>query len=334
MRRLFTLGLVFLLSWCGWWVFAAFSLENGIARWLDDRRGEGWQAEVQDISTAGFPASIEARLVNPALADPHTGVAFEASQLVIRAPAWWPGYAQVVFPAEEMVFASPEARRSLLTHDATADLRLKPGTALELEEMALTSGAWALTAPEGSIMAAQGITMRMRQADTTAAQYDFTLQAPAFQPGSLPRRALRIPADWPIAFDSLALEMTVLFDRPFDITTLEAARPQPRRIDMPLAEAAWGKLLMRAAAGLDVSDSGLLTGEVSLQMRNWRDMLKLAETAGVLPAALRPQVENILAALARGGGNPDAIDLELSLRNGNVFLGFIPLGPAPRLVLR
>lgn len=334
MRRLLWLVGVFALIWSGWWFFAATSLQTGIAQWFEDRRAEGWQADLADTHISGFPTSIGVKLIDPVLADPETGVAFETSTLDISAPAWWPGYVNVLFPPEGMVFATPQGRRTLQTTQASADLRLRPGAALEVEESALTSGPWNLTAPEGSLMAAQGLTLRMQQSQTTAAQYDVTFDAPAFQPGSLPREALRVPATWPIAFDSLALDMTVLLDRPIDRTTLEDARPQPRRIDLRLVEAVWGTLSLRSAATLDVTEAGVLDGTVSLQARNWRDMLDLAQTAGTLPDALRPQVENILGALARGGGNPDTLDLELTLRDGTAFIGFIPLGPVPRLILR
>jgi hypothetical protein len=213
-------------------------------------------------------------------------------------------------------------------------LRLRPGGALEMEEMAVISGPWNITGPEGSLMGAQALTLRVRQDTDQAERYAFTLGAPAFQPGSLPRAALRIPSEWPVTFDSLALDATALFDRPFDRDTIETARPQPRRIDLQRLEAIWGSMVLRGVAGLDVAEDGLVSGEVSLQARNWQEMLNIAEAAGTLPSQIRPQVETILAALARGNGNPEALDLTLSFSDGTTFLGFIPLGPAPRLILR
>lgn len=334
MRRLVWLGAIFALMWSGWWYFAATSLQSSVTQWFEERRAEGWQADMADTRIGGYPLALGVTLERPALADPQTGVAFETTALEITAPAWWPGYVTLAFPSEDVIFANPQGRQVVRATAAQADLRLRPGTNLQVEEMALTSGPWSLTAAAGSVMAAGGLTLRMLQTPGTAEQYDFTLDAPAFEPGSLPRAALRVPADWPLAFDSLALDMTVLFDRPIDQSTLEEARPQPRRVDLRLAEAVWGTLALRSAAQLDVSDAGLLNGAVSLQARNWRGMLELAETAGALPASLRPQIENILGALARGGGNPDTLDLELTLRDGTAFIGFIPLGPAPRLILR
>lgn len=334
MRRLVWLGIVFAVLWSGWWFFAASGLQSGLTRWFEDRRSDGWQAEIADTALSGFPLKLDVTLERPMLADPETGVAFEASTVMISAPTYWPGYVSLFFPQDEMLFASPSGRSTLTADTAVANLRLHPGATLEVEELALTSGPWRLDTPGGSLMSAQGLSVGMRQDVENANRYAVTLDAPSFQPGSVPRAALRIPTDWPIAFDSLTMDMTATFDRPFDRSTLETQRPQPRRIDLSLAQAAWGTLLLRGAADLDVSTTGAMTGEISLQAKNWQDMLVLAETAGILPPALQPQAENILQALARGSGNPNSIDVTLSLRDGTIFLGFIPLGQAPLLILR
>lgn len=334
MRRLIWLIVLFAALWSGWWFFATNSLKTGLEVWLADRRAEGWQADVSDITTSGFPLALETQLLNPVLADPDTGLVLATSGLEITAPVWWPGHVSVHFPADEMTVASPDQRHSILAENAQANLRLRPGTTLEVEQMALTSGPWTLALPQGTLMSAAGLTVDMTQNAEDPNAYAVVLDAPAFEPGSVPRSALIIPDDWPVAFDSLVLTMSVTFDRPIDRQTLEMARPQPRRVDLSLAEAQWGALLLRSAAALDVAPGGVLSGTLSLQARNWREMVALADKAGAIPAGLSSQLENILAALARGSGNPETIDVELTLRDGTIFLGFIPLGPAPHLILR
>lgn len=334
MRRLIWLGVVLVLMWSGSWFFASSSLQNGIGTWLSERRAEGWQAEVTETRVSGYPFTLAAQLVNPAFADPESGLAIEASQLDISAPVWWPGYVSVALPQDNIVVASPLVRYFIQSDTAVADLRLKPGTDLQVEEMALRSDGWTLSTPQGSLMAAAGLTLSLLQASDDPNRYGFEFDAPAFEPGNLPRSALRVPDDWPVSFDSLAVSMDVTFDRPFDRSTIEQARPQPRRIDIALAEAQWGALSLRGSAALDVAPGGAATGQVSLQARNWQDILTLAEAAGALPSDLRTQLERALGALARSSGNPNTIDATLSLRDGRIFIGFIPLGRAPRLVLR
>lgn len=334
MRRLVWLGLVFALLWSGWWLFASIAIKNGMDAWLEERRAEEWQAEVSDLTVSGYPLSLETHMQAPMLADPQTGLAFDTPELVVRAPAYAPGTVTVTFPQDEIALATPQGRRTILTDNAKARLTLSGGTTGEVAHLSLTSGPWALSSAEGMLMSADAITMQMDQDDAEDTLYTFNIESPAFQPGEVPRRAARVPRDWPTTFDSLVLDMSVRFDRPIDRRTIEEQRPQPRRIDLRVAEAVWGALSLRFSAALDVSPEGLPSGEFSIQARNWRSLLEVAENAGTLPTGLRPQLEQILQALARGSGNADALDVTLSLRDGEIFLGFIPLGSTAPLVIR
>lgn len=334
MRRLVWLGVVLALLWSGWWTFAAFGLRNGAQLWLQDRRGEGWQADTTGIDVTGYPTRLALTFQNPALADPDTGIAFETDGLHLSAPAWWPGHLTVSLPYDSFTVASPLDRITVLAAEGVAALRLHPGAVLELAHASITSGPWQLTSQAGALWAAKALDIRVEQSPEIAEQYDVQYSAPAFAPGEVVRDVLRVPESWPVEFDSLSATATVTLDRPLDRFTIESARPQPRAINLHLAEAEWGALLLRASAELDISEQGLVSGDLSLQARNWQDIIVLAERSGALPPALRPQVDNILSALARGSGNPDTLDLKLKARDGSVFLGFVPLGTIPPVVLR
>lgn len=332
MTRLLGGLLILALAWSGWWWFAANGLERSLSVWLEQRRAIGWQADVRTIETDGFPLKIAALLEAPALADPQTGVAVQASRLRVEAPVYWPGYATLIFPTDAIVVATPLGRWRLVASGAQADLRLRPGAALEVERMALTSGPWAVSDTDGETLRADGLNVTAQQ--IAEAQFDLSVLAPSLRPGAAVRDRLRVPEDWPLTFDAFALDMEVTFDRPWDRRAIEERRPQPRQIVIRTASAEWGELQIRAAANLDVDEDGIPTGTLSLQARNWRDMLTLAETAGVLSEGLRAQAERGFATLAGLTGNPDAIDVQLNFAGGLVAVGFIPIGPAPQLILR
>ena len=63
-------------------------------------------------------------------------------------------------------------------------------------------------------------------------------------------------------------------------------------------------------------------------------MLDLAERSGALSNSLRQQVESGLSTLARFSGDPSALDVQLNLRGGLMLIGFSPIGPAPKIILR
>lgn len=334
MRRMIWAFLVLALAWSLWWFWAVSAGRAALDQWLADRRLEGWQADVAAVDVTGFPLQFDAHVALPALADPDTGVAVTTSGVGISAPAWWPGDITVRLPEDAITFSSPNSRAALLMDQAAAKLQVRPGQALALETLSLEAGPWSLNAPLGQVLSADDLHISLEEQTVEKPRYDVTAQALALRPGSVPRAALRVPASWPVTFDRFALDMQVTFDRVWDLRAIEVARPQPRKIRLNLAEAEWGTLELRAAADLTVDDQGVPAGTVSLQARNWRDMLVLAEAAGILPNTLMPQAQSVLSALAQSTGDPDAIDVTLTLRNGLIMMGFLPVASAPRLILR
>lgn len=322
----------FALIWCIWWGIASVVLRSGVEAWLAQQRAEGWQAEAQ-IKGGGFPAHLVANLQDLALADPGTGVALSATEIRIEADAWWPGQARLHLPQDGINLAAPDGRVDLVMADGLMRMNLTPSSNLTLRELSWTSGPWGLSDVSGSVVSAQSLNMAMQQLDMPTV-YGFDINAETLAPGTNMRERLRIPSDWPVSFETFRARMTVTFDQPWDIRAIEERRPQPRLVDLELAEVAWGDLRLNLAANLEVEDGGKATGDIRIQARNWQTMLDLAETAGALPSRFRPQAERVLASLAGASGNPNAIDVSLTARGGFLFLGFVPLGPAPRIMLR
>ncbi|MEO9820043.1 MAG: DUF2125 domain-containing protein [Paracoccaceae bacterium] len=332
MRRLIWTCLVGLTIWCLWWAVASAFLRGGIENWTAARTAEGWQAEVQKIEGGGFPDTLVANLVKPEFSDPQTGVTFHSSSLRFEAKAYWPGFAQVVLPQDAIQVSTPDGRFDIVMSDGFLNMDLHPGTKLQVQHLAWTSGPWGVTSGPGSLVSADSLNLSMTQGDTKDT-YSFDVSAQSLRPGEIPRSNWAIPDHWPIAFDTFELDMDVRFDRPWDLRSLEERRPQPRRIELHLAEAAWGDVQINVAAELDIDDAGTASGDLSLQARNWRDVLILAETSGLLPSGVREQAERALGQFAALSGNPNTIDVKLTFKNGLMFLGFIPLGSAPQIVL-
>lgn len=332
MRKLTWVIVLAALAWCTWWFVASLGLRSSVSGWLNARSAEGWQAEVSDVEGGGFPLSLRAGLTDLALADPGAGVAIATDRLEISAAAWWPGNVEVVLDDGPILLASPLGRTTLTMQNSIMALNLHPGRALELDALGWTAQDWSLTGPNGKAVQAGDLTLTMTQ--TSGPTYELVARANTFAPGDAFRRALRLPEGFPRAFDSLQMQATVTFDTEWNRRALDTRRPQPRQITLHLAEARWGDLHFNLAADLSVDANGIANGEVALQAQNWRSILDLAEASGQLPAGLRRQVEGILGALARSSGNPEALDVTLGINQGTVVLGFIPLFPAPRFLLR
>jgi hypothetical protein len=176
--------------------------------------------------------------------------------------------------------------------------------------------------------------MALRHVPATEATYEIGVEALDFRPAEHLRRSIDRLDGMPEEIETLRLDAVVTFDAPWDRTAIEDARPQPTSIDLRELRATWGRLDLRAAGELAVAPDGTPTGEIAVKAVNWREILDLATASGALPGSFARPLARGLEALAGTSGSPDTLDATLTFRDGRIFYTFIPLGPAPRLVLR
>jgi len=325
------LGLV--LVWSLYWAGAGWWVQHSVTNWFSQQADRGWYADYADVTLGGYPTRHITTLQSPALADPATGTAWQAQSLVIDNRAIWPGHVTVRFADAPQRLSYFEQTLIFDTEDMAADLRLHPGLGLELDELSLTSGPWSVTEEDAPLGQADTLVLSKTQLDTPEV-YAVTARAEAFRPGDRLRRVAEVTQTLPETFETLELEATITWDKPWDRSALEIARPQPRHVKLRLAEAKWGALALLAAAEFTVDAAGIPEGTITIKAENWREMLAIATEAGVLPEQAAGPAERTLSFLEGLGGNPNALDLRLNLRGGAIALGPVPLGPAPRLILR
>lgn len=334
MRRLIWILLILGILWCAWWALFAFGLKSGLESWFDQQRSNGWQAEHSTINMRGFPLRVRADMTDIALGDPVAGLALTLPSLRIGAPTYWPGDVQVDLPDTPILIATPNQKIQITVQTGHADLRLHPGSALELEQLSLRTGAWNTQSPAGALLSAENLTLAMTQNADDANTYQFSARADGLSPRAVPRAKLHLSADWPMRFETLDLDGIVTFSRPWDLAAIEGNRPQPRVIKLKLAEAAWHDMRLFFAADLVVDATGIPTGTLNIQAENWGTMLALAQSSGLLTPSIRAQVQQGLNQLAQLSGDPKALDVQLNFKSGYMAVGIIPIGPAPRLILR
>ncbi len=333
MIRLLKIVIGLAVVWSLYWAIAAYGLRTGVATWFDTQAARGWQADYADLSTAGYPLTHTNTLTSPALADPANGTAWQADWLRLESPAIWPGRQTLSFADTPQRFSYFDQTSILEAEDMQAELHLHPGVALELERMTLTAGDWLVIDDGGEVVGANSLTLSMVQTDQPQT-YDFDAAADRFTPGDGLRRLTRSMESLPRSFEALELQMSVTFDRVWDRTALEDSRPQPRIIGVKLAEMHWGALRLKAAGDVTVDEAGIPTGIIAVQAENWREMLAMAQSAGAIPVQAVGPAERVLGMLASMGGNPNTLDVQLNFRDGFIALGPLPLGPAPRIILR
>ncbi|WIY23387.1 DUF2125 domain-containing protein [Parasedimentitalea psychrophila] len=333
MLRVMKLLLVAALLWSMYWFAAGWGLRSGISSWFSEQQRQGWQAEYGALNSSGYPSHHVTRISQPTLADPGTGTAWRADWLEIESPAIWPGRQTLRFAPTPQRLSYFDQTVVIEAQALQARLHLAPGLALGLEEMALNSATWRISDGAKTIIGAETLQLAMRQT-AQPERYQLLIDATGFTPGTELRQLMAAADTLPDSFDALSLDMEVTFDTAWDRSALELRRPQPRHITLRLADAHWGALRLKATGTLEVNEAGLPTGEISLKVENWRQMLAMAEGAGALPATARDGIERVLGLFAGLGGTPNDLDTQLNFRNGYIALGPIPLGAAPRLILR
>lgn len=341
MQRVLGLVLVVALAWSGWWAFGAWGARAGFAGWFEARRSAGWVADYADLAVAGYPNRFDVTLTQPRLADPASGWSWEAPFFQVLALSYQPTHVIAVWPNDHLL-AAPDAKLRILSAKTQASMVLRPGTALELDRMTLIADTLTLRQQGGaadgeetSMTALRGAIER-QEADGGAqdARYRLGLSA---QDLSLPpglRRLIGAADSLPQRLSALRIDMVAGFDRPWDRSAVERARPQPTLIDLTLAEARWGDLDLALAGKVTVDAAGRPEGRMVIKARNWQEMVAMAQSAGALSPRVADQITGVLGMLARASGNPATLDLPLVFANGLMFVGPIPVGAAPLIRLR
>lgn len=319
--------------WSLYWFGAGYALRTGIDSWFDGRTTQGWQAEFSDIQTQGYPLRHITTLDSPALADPVSGAAWHGDWISFDSPAYWPGQQVLRFADTPHYLSYYDQTIVVQAQDLMAELYLKAGLALEIERLTLTAGRWEIEGEKGQVLAAQSLELAMVQQERPET-YKIDVNATDFALGAGIRAMLQSSDSLPSEFQALELDMKVTFDRVWDRMSLEIQRPQPRQIDLKLAEIQWGELRLFATGDLTVDGLGIPTGDIAIKAENWRGMLQMAQASGAFPKQILDPAESVLGLLAGLGGNPNSLDIKLTFKNGSVAIGPLPIGAAPRIFLR
>jgi hypothetical protein len=334
MRVLLAVILIAALGWSGYWYIGQRGLQTAFSSWFEARRSEGWVAETSDLSVQGFPNRFDTGFADLILADPATGLAWEAPYFQLSALSYQPNHVIAVWPETQLI-ATPQEKFRVEARDMRASLRIAPDTRLAPRNVTLTAEFLQIT-PEDrpeEISALTSLTLAAEQQETDR-DYRLGLAAEGLTLAPPWRDLLDPDGSLPAQISNLTVDLTVTFDKVWDRTAIEIARPQPTRIKVALADGKWGQLHLQAAGAVDVTPDGLPEGEITLKARNWRDMIALAQASGALREGMAQTVENGLDLLARMNGNRETLDIPLTFRGGRILLGPIPIGPAPVLRLR
>lgn len=332
LKRLLFIIVIATALWTGYWFIATRGARAGFEAWFAARQAEGWQAEYTELRIQGFPNRIDTTFDKPILADPETGLAWDAPFFQIFALTYRPNHIIAVWPKSQR-FTTPNAKYDVASKNMRASIVFEADPKLPLARANLVAEAMAITS-NNAVTTLDGIQFALTKVETTQQEYRLALNIDGYAPALPSGLTLHSGGTLPRQLDALRADIRVEFSRPWDLSALEQSRPQPTRIKLRLAEAKWGALELALAGQVLIDKNGYPDGSLTLKARNWRDILRLMRDLKFVPESWLSPLEQGLGLAAQLSGNKETLDLPLDFKNGQTKLGPIPLGPAPRIILR
>ncbi len=321
---LLSLAVFATLAWGGYWFVGARALDRSVAQALQDNG----QFDAADHRVRGFPNRFDLTLDQPRLTAP--GLAWQAPFVQVFALTYRPHHVIVVF-ANDQRFDLGGETALLHSADLRASVVAAPRLSLALERSALVAEL-----PEVSVAGQTHRADALRLASRALApeRHEMVIEIENGFPDAGLMNALDPGAHWPRRFDVLRLEGEALFDRPLDREALQGRTPALAGLALTGGRIAWREgdvtIDLRATGRLEADSAGRLSGPLTLEVTQWRALMRRARDAGMMPADHAQLAEMALESMV-DPENPDQLEVALQLRGGDILLGPVVLGSLPPL---
>lgn len=330
--RLLWLPLIALALWAGWWVLGSEAQEQAIARWFEERRADGWQAEYTALDVTGFPDRFERRVEGLRVTDPEHGWSLDAPWIASASRTWGinrfdvsaaPAF-RVAVPGEQ-VRVSTDTNRFELGVAADPSMPLRDAT-LTLAGLRIDAADWQAAASRLEARLAE----RSEEAGP-ANSYGLTVEAEDLVMPETLLSELDPTGRLAPELERLRLDAHAALDHALDRDFVEEAELSARTIVIRRAAVQWGEMALDASGRLDADENGLAEGKIALGVTNWRQMVRMAEESGAIGPEVGRAIEAALGLASLFGSRDGALDVSLRFEDGRISIGPVTIGDAPRI---
>lgn len=335
MRKLLAIIIILSGLWGGYWFVGSTALKTGLQDYLSSNHGasDPVQISYSDLGVRGFPNRFDTRLTDISITDTANNISWSAPFFQIHALSYKPYHIIAALPhsqtlrltGQKLQISSDEIKGSVVfAADALLDKALMvERSSFVLRNLGVVSGmGWKTAIAEASIAS--------RQTPTNALHYDLAATAKAI---ALPEalRTLIDPARLQSGhFDSLSLDSTLAFSQPWNLLARGTNVPHLTKITVNDLTLIWGDVQFQATGTLQIDQGGYPNGRLDLTASNWQKIYQLAENANAVDPDFAQTVRNALKVLAAMSTGDNVINAPLNFTNGQMLLGPLPIGPAPR----
>jgi len=305
-------------AWGGYWFIGARAMDRAVALALE--RNPAFTAESHKVR--GFPNRFDLTLSAPQLA--QGAVQWRAPFIQFFALSYRLNHVIAVF-AHDQLFSVNGQEMTLHSADMRASLVMAPDLSLPLERFALVAQAPALRISDETHRADA---LRLASQAQAPWRHRLVIELENAFPDPAAMASIDPQGHWPRRFEAIALEGEVEFDRPLDRQALESLPPRLSGWALTRARLVFEGGAVEARGRLIPDARGLLSGEVVLELRGWRDLIRRARDAGLMPEEHEAFIMLALQGMS-DAQDPERLEVPLSVRAGVVSLGPVVLGAIP-----
>jgi len=325
MRVLIWITVIAAALWSGLWFVASTSIRNGTESWFAEQAAQGITAEKSALVVQGFPSRVDVTVSDLVLADPAQGTGWQTPFLQVFSMSWKPWHLIAALPTGQVV-TLPGQEIALDGEGMLASLELHPGISLALDKTRFEAKALRLISTAGWSFGAEQVFAATEEDPSLVNTHRLGLKLQGITPDPVIAGAAGLPA----RADLFHLDAYASFTAPIDRHAGQA-KPRLSVLDLREARLDWGNLQITAGGRMAAGADGLAEGEIEVKITGWRQLLPLMVAMGRTTADQARVLERGLEVLAKAGGDPNVLNLTLRAAGGQMVLGPLPLGPAPRM---
>ncbi|WP_167852672.1 DUF2125 domain-containing protein [Pseudotabrizicola sediminis] len=325
MRALLWIATALVVLWSGYWFVGKSTVERGFEAFVLAAPGNGLTVSQTGYRVAGFPNRFDLTLTEPRVTDQRSEIRWEAPFVQVFSLSYRPWHVIAAF-APEQVIRTPAEDITLQSEKLQASVVVSPSSALTLDRTTFVGDAIRASSSLGWMLAADTLRFATRSDPSQTNAYDIGLEVLGLSPD--PALAARMP-DLPPQIAFARIDANATLSAPLD-RFAAGSRPGLTALSLREAVLTWGDLSLSAKGDLQVIN-GLPEGRIALRATGWRNLVVLATSMGLITPEFAPTLTNMMQAVAGSSGDPEVLEMPLIFAAGQMLLGPLPLGPAPRL---
>ena len=325
MRVLIWITVIAAALWSGLWFAASSAIRSGTESWFAEQVARGLTAEKSALVVEGFPSRVDVTVSDLVLSDPALGTGWRTPFLQVFSMSWKPWHLIAALPSGQVV-TLPGQEIALDGQGILASLELHPGVDLALNRTRFEASALQLISSAGWSLAAEQVFAATEEDPSLVNTHRLGLKLQ----GITPDPALAAASGLPARAELLHLDAYASFTAPLD-RHVGQSDPRLSALDLREARLDWGPLQITAGGRMAAGVDGLAEGAIEVKIAGWRRMLPLLVALGLTTADQAGVLERGLEVLAKAGSDPEVLNLTLRAAGGQMVLGPLPLGPAPRM---